>query len=253
VAPQENGAPSDAVPYDDVALRRAAWRRVPNRLFAFLLSADFFFVALFAVAVALGFTHGKSFLLVNLDIETNPPSWYAATKVFGIAVAYLLLGTRLLPMRRRAADLRRLWLTLGVAFTLLSMDEGAQLHERMGHFLKRLHFNLAIDGGGRWVFFYLVIALTGAFLLRKEILLAWRYWRTEMLLSAAGLGVLAVGAVGIEAVGWWVERRGLARFIGIGVEEGLELVGMTIMAYAAYRILAYVLSSEPDTDPEIMP
>jgi hypothetical protein len=219
----------------------------------FLLSADFFFLAAFAAAVALGFTHGKAFLLVNLDIETNPSSWYASTKFLGIAVAYLLLGTRLLPVRRRAADLRRLWLTLGVAFTLLSMDEGAQLHERMGHFLKRLHFNLAIDGGGRWVFFYLVIALAAAFLLRREIRLAWRNWRTELVVSAVGLAVLAVGAVGIEAVGWWVERRGTARFIGIGVEEGFELVGMTIMAYAAYRILAYVLSSEPETNPEIAP
>ena len=36
----------------------------------------------------------------------------------------------------------------------------------------------------------------------------------------------------------------------MGVEEGLEMVGVTIMVLAVYRILAYVLSSEPDAQPE---
>ena len=133
----------------ELSRRRAAWKRVPNRLFAFLVSADFLFVAAFAVAVALGVTHTRAFALVNLDVETNPPSWYSATQLFVVAVAFIMVGSRLLPRRRRAYDVRRLWTVLGIGFVYLSMDEGAALHERMGRLLTRLDFKFNIHGGGQ--------------------------------------------------------------------------------------------------------
>lgn len=237
-------------PAEEVAARRAAWRRVPNRLFAFLLSVDLLFVAVFALAVALGFVHGKAFLLVNLDVETNPPSWYASTQVFVIAIAYLMLGSRLLPVRRKASDLRRLWLALGIGFTFLSMDEGAALHERIGRVLARAHFNVNVRGGGQWIFFYLLLAAILVVALRKELRLAWRDWRTEVAFFIAGFAILAAGGVGSEMVEWLTKLHGTAHFVQVGVEEGLEMIGASLLALGAYRVLAYVLGSEPDAEPK---
>jgi hypothetical protein len=241
--------PQSITPAEEVAERRADWRRVPNRLFAFLLSIDLLFVAAFALAVALGFTHGKAFLLVNLDVETNPPSWYASTQVFVIAIAYLMLGSRLLPVRRKASDLRRLWLVLGIGFTFLSMDEGAALHERIGRVLTRLSFRVNVKGGGQWIFFYLLVALILIFFLRKELRLAWRDWRPELVLFIAGFAILAAGGVGSEMVEWLTKLHGTAHFVQVGVEEGLEMIGATVLVLPAYRVLAYVLGSEPDAEP----
>jgi hypothetical protein len=235
---------------DEVARRRAAWRRVPNRLFAFLVSADFFFVAIFALAIALGFARTRAFALVSLDVETNPPSWYSATQLFGVAVAFLMLGTSLLPLRRRASDLRRLWLVLGIGFTYLSMDEGAALHERMGRILTRVDFKISVHGGGQWIFFYLLLALLLGFFLRKEIVLAWRDWRPELILFIVGFMILASGGVGSEMVEWFQRFGGVAKYVEIGVEEGLEMLGASVIALSAWRVLSWVLSAEPDAEAE---
>jgi len=234
----------------ELSRRRAAWKRVPNRLFAFLVSADFLFVIAFAAAVALGLTHTRAFALVNLDVETNPPSWYSATQLFAIAVAFLMLGTRLLPRRRRAYDVRRLWTVLGVGFVYLSMHEGAALHERMGRLLTRLDFKFNIHGGGLWLFFYALIAVLLLIYVRKELLLAWRDWRPELMLFVVGFIILGAGGAGSEIVGWLERFHGVAKYVEIGVEEGLEMLGASVLALPAYRILAYVLSSEPDADAE---
>ncbi len=45
--------------------------------------------------------------------------------------------------------------------------------------------------------------------------------------------------------------KGAKKLLAMGFEEGMEMVGVTIMVLAAYRILAYVLSSEPDTESEL--
>ena len=234
----------------ELSVRRAAWKRVPARLFAFLLSADVFFVAVFALGVALGLTHTRAFALVNLDVETNPPSWYSATQLFVTAIAYLMLGSRLLPQRRRASDVRRLWLVLGIGFTYLSLDEGAALHERMGRLLTRLDFNLSIHGGGQWIFFYVLLAVLLLIYVRKELFLAWRDWRPELVLFLVGFGILAAGGVASEVVEWFGKFHGVAKFAEIGVEEGLEMLGGSVLALGAYRVLAHVLGSEPDAEVE---
>ena len=236
---------------EEVSARRDAWKRVPNRVFGFLLGADAFFVAIYALAVALHLTHTRAFALVNLDVETNPPSWYSATQYFLIAMAFILIGSKLLPYRKRASELRRLWTVLGVGMLYLSMDEGAAIHERMGRVLTRVGFKVSLHGGGQWVFFYVLLAVLLLIYVRKDIVPAWQRWRPELMIFVLGFAILAAGAVGSEMIQWFEKFSGVFHWIEIGCEEGLEMFGASFVAWSAYRILGYVMSAPPDSEIEV--
>jgi len=238
-------------PGEELTRRRLAWRRLPNRLFAFLLAGDTFFVGVFVLAILLGFAFTKSFDIVNLDAETNPASWWSATQLFLPAIAFLFLGSTLIPTRRRASVLRRLWLVLGFSFVYLSMDEGGEIHERLGHILTRLGLRANVNGGGQWVFFYLIILAVLLIVVRKDIPVVLRNWRTESLLFALGFVVLAIGEIGFEFMEIIFKWHGYAHLVEIGFEEGIAMVGGSILAYAAWRVLGATLGSEPDAEEEV--
>ena len=215
-------------------------------MFASLLACDGFFVGIFALAVLVGFTRGRLFALVNLDVEMNPAAWYSSVQLFVVALPFLVLGLRLAPDAPLTLRLRRLWLALGLAFVYLSMDEAASVHERLAHMLRRVHFNFTIGGSKRWIFFYLVLLLVLLFVFRNDLRVAWHDWRRECVIFAFGFAVLMTGALvleSFEAIHRWV---GLARYLEIGVEEGFEMLGATIIALPAYRILAYAVGYELD-------
>lgn len=248
MAPEDHAASPSATDHYEVETRRAAWRRLPARLFAFLVSADFAFVVVFALAVALKLTHTRVFALVNLDGETNPPSWYSSFQLLAVAIPFLLLSSRLLPPRRRASRVKRLWLVLGIGFTCLSIDEGAAVHERMGRALTRVGFDANFHGGGQWAFFYLLVAAALLIYVRRDLVLAWRDWRPEVLVFVLGFAIMATGEMGLEMWSFAHGLHGTAKWVQIGLEEGLGMLGVSFMALSAYRVLGYVLGSGPDED-----
>ena len=229
-------------------LRTIAWRRLPTRIFAFLVSADFFFLAAFALLIALGRTHTRVFALVDLNLETNPPSWYASFQLLAVALPFLVLGSKLLPIQRRAAQARRLWLVLGLGFAYLSIDEGAALHERLGPILTKIRFNIGMHSGGQWAFFYLLLAAVLLVFVRKDLVLAWRDWRPELLLFAFGFAVLAAGEIGLEMLQFAYKWQGIAKFVEIGLEEGLGMLGVSIMVLSAFRVLSRSVTWLPDSE-----
>ena len=64
-----------------------------------------------------------------------------------------------------------------------------------------------------------------------------------------GFVVLAIGGLGVEGLNWVEKYGGVAHFAEVGVEEGIEMLGVTILALPGLRVLAYVMSSEPDAGP----
>jgi len=225
----------------------AAWRSLPKRLFFALATFDTLFVGVFFAFILLGRNSSQLFTLFNLDKEANLPSWYAGMQLFLIAIGYLVLGSRLVPDRRKAAALRPLWLMLGVGFTLLSADEVGAVHERMGHTLWHLKF-FNFRYLDQWMVLYSLIAIVLILVFSKQLLMAWREWRLEVLLFVLGFGVLASGAFVAEIA--QISRRwvGTRHLLEIGVEEWLELFGATILALPAYRILSYVMTAAPDPE-----
>ena len=233
----------------DADRQRAAWRALPKKLFVTLLALDTIFVAVYIALIALGRHKHELFVLFNLDKEANLPSWYAGTQLFIVAIGYLVLGSRLIPDRRKTSVLRPLWLLLGVGFTLLSADEIGAVHERMGHTLKHLKvFNFHyLD---QWMVLYLAIALVLAIVFGRQLLTVWREWRSEVLLFFLGFAVLAGGAIAAEMIHISRDMEGMRLLIEVGAEEWLEMFGVTILILPAYRILAYAMGSKPGIDEE---
>ena len=236
-----------AVASDDAELQRAAWRALPRRLFIALTALDTLFVAAYLALIALGRHKNELFVLFNLDKEANLPSWYAGTQLFIVAIGYLVLGSRLIPVRRKTAILRPLWLLMGVGFTFLSADEVGAVHERMSRPLMRMKvFNFHyLD---QWMVLYLLVAAVIIIVFGRLFLWFWREWRTEVMLFALGFGVLAGGAIAAEMVHISRNMEGMRLLLEVGVEEWLEMFGVTILILPAYRILAYAMGSEPGTD-----
>ena len=237
---------------ENADLQKRAWRKLPKRLFITLVALDTFFVGVYLYFVAFGRHKSLLFQVFNLDREANVPSWYAGTQLFLIAIGYLVLGSRLIPDRRKVAVLRPLWILMGVGFTLLSADEVGALHERMGHALKHMKV-FSFRYLDQWMVLYLLIAVCIALIFSKQLLRVWKEWRFEVLLFLLGFAVLASGAFVAEIA--QISRRwvGTRHLLQIGVEEWLELVGATILTLPAYRILSYAMTSDPDSDQIVTP
>ncbi len=183
---EEQQASRAAAELTELEESRSKWRDMPMRLFNILLSVDFFIVVVFALFVIIGKADRPWFPLVHPGVEPNPPTWYSSMQLFLLSLGLLMLASGFLPMRRRVWSLRRLWMVLGFAFLYMSMDEGGQFHERLRPLLIRLHFNVNYHNEKRWVFFYLLVAVVLAFVLRRQLLAAWRTWRTESVLFSLG-------------------------------------------------------------------
>ena len=239
---RESSAPPAAHGLEDT---RRLWRALPNRLFAFLLASDAFFVGIYVLAIVMGFAFKKSFAIVNLDAETNPSSWFSATQLFLPGIAFLMLGSRFILIRKRAWELRRLWLVLGFGMVYLSMDEGGEVHERLGKILSRVHMP-GVRGGGQWVSLYVIVMVLLLIYVFRDLPVVWRTWRTEVLVFLSGFVVLAIGEIGFEGLEIIYKWHGYAHLWQIGFEEGVSMVGGSIIAYAAFRVLGNVLGSEPD-------
>lgn len=211
-----------------------------RRLIACVFSADIFFVlaylALFLYGNPIGTDKPGMF---NLDKEGNVPAWYSLMKLFAIALCLYFYGRLTLPKDKLAG-----WLILAgaVLFAYLSLDEGAELHERFGNRLTLL----ATGGVGReatpfqitglWMVFFappLLLALIGGIaFLRKRLSISFDIFVKALagmliFVLAAGPGDILVNYV-----------TGDAHIIQTAAEEFGEMVGVTLVLWAAMTLLA---------------
>ena len=244
-----DGTASNAVGLDEEQGRREAWQQLPRRLFATFLTLDALFVLLYLVAAALQFSHSRYFVLVNLDAEANPPSWYSGAQLLFIAIGYWVLASRLIPERPKVATLRPLWTVMGVGFVLLSMDEVGSVHERIGSLLYKLKVFNHLGFGDQWMWLYVLIAVALVLIFRKQLVLAWVEWRPQVLMFVLGIAVLVFGAFVMEAIHLRFAHHfyGGRLFAQIALEEGCEMLGATILLLPVFRILSWVMTSGGDS------
>lgn len=230
-----------------------AWRRLALRVLLYLLAGDLVLVGLYGAGVLAGQGMSRGlFYLVQLDGEANLAAWYAASQLFLIGVAALALASRLFAEDDRVRPLKRLFLAVGIGFMFLSADEAGTIHERVSRsitthlpqFLELEHRLLSmvgiereLRGGGSWIVLYAVVGAVVLAAFAPLMLRALRSWRVPSLLFAGGFGLVVSGGVFAEALGYFVPIDTLARFLEIGIEESLELVGASVMVYALSRVL----------------
>jgi hypothetical protein len=178
---------------------------------------------------------GRFFQEFSLDREANVPSWFSSALLLTAAGLLALVA---LDALTRKAPWRRHWAGLSLVFVVLSLDETAEIHERIGSWL-RSHLNLhgPLHYGG--VVPALALALFVGITYVRFLRALPRRTLLGILVAAA---IYITGAAGVEAAsGWWAERHGsksTALLLVSTVEENLEMFGtllfiLVVLAYFA--------------------
>lgn len=189
---------------------------------------------------------GRFFQEFSLDREANVPSWFSSALLLTAAAVLALVA---LDQLARGARWGRHWAGLSVVFVVLSLDETAEIHERIGSWL-RAHLNLHGPLHYAGVIPALALAVfVGATYLRFVRALP-RRTMLGILLAAA---IYISGAAGVEAAsGWWAEGHGsksTALLLVSTVEENLEMFGtllfiLVVLAYLARTGRSVALRAE---------
>jgi hypothetical protein len=178
---------------------------------------------------------GRFFQEFSLDREANVPSWFSSALLLTAAAVLALVA---LDALARKARWGRHWAGLSVVYVVLSLDETAEIHERIGSWL-RAHLNLHGPLHYAGVVPALALALFVGIAYVRFLRALPRRTLLGILVSAA---IYITGAAGVEAAsGWWAEGHGsrsTALLLVSTVEENLEMFGtllfiLVVLAYFA--------------------
>jgi hypothetical protein len=206
-----------------------------------LATAIALLIAMHAAVHVAWFRFGRDHLmgltpLFDLNRENNVPTWYSGTVFLVTAAALAVVAVA----KRQTGDhYRRHWTILALMFAYLSFDELTRIHENWGNllneplaawrdraFLGGMFRNLWVVPAG------LVAALVGLSYLRFLLHLPRR---TRVLFVASGVTFVAA-AVGMEMVGASYSAAGGRYAPGfmvlVAIEEGLEMVSMSVFLFA---------------------
>jgi hypothetical protein len=242
------------MPKPEPAQVRDNWKLLPRRVLIGALIVDAFLAIAYALTADLPKTPTAKPLtfLFGLNGEGNIPAWFSGAQLLLIGLAFLVLASWIFQSDERIAALRRLFFTVGLAFVYLSADEVGQVHEKMSAVAQSWHplylFEIRLlaaigfkrrklHGGSIWIPLFAIVGLILLIWLWPQIKKAWKLWRKEILLLALGFAILALGATVVETVGNLLHSS-IEREVQVGIEEMLELVGASVMLYAAMRVLA---------------
>lgn len=166
--------------------------------------------------------------LLSLSFEQNLPTWYASMLLFSCC---LLLAAIARQAGRAGDPYRRYWWALCAGFAAMSIDEVAELHERLGGWFGGsglLYFDWVVPAG----IAVMVIGLAFIPFLRRLPAESRRAF------VVAGAVYLAGGLAMELPLGAWTERAGGDNLVyGLldFVEEALELTGASLFALALWR------------------
>lgn len=203
-------------------------------------------LALFLIDIALCVAYVGNYLigqpsttlsrLLDLDGESSVAAWYSSTAYFCVFILAAMFA-----MQKHQENVRSIsLLLLPVLFLLMSLDESARIHEWIGERSDALlpegnRKNILFSETGIWMFI-VGIPFIGIFLWlmysMKEIFADKLGALTKLI---TGMTVMLLGAIGIETFSNFVEGGGL--IAEVTVEEGLEMVGITIMIWAMYDVV----------------
>src|ERR687883_761930 len=140
---------------------------------------------------------GRFFQEFSLDKEANVPSWFSSALLLTAAA---MLAVVALDALARKAPWRRHWAGLSVVFVVLSLDETAEIHERIGSWLRaHLHLHGPLHYAGVVPALALAAAVAVAYVPFLRALP--RSTRLGIVVSSA---IYISGAAGVEAIsGWW--------------------------------------------------
>jgi hypothetical protein len=197
-------------------------RSVPRMIWAmFILD-----VVLIATFLAL-FLSGFRVEVLTIGLERSIPNWYSATKLLILAQMLAFIVWRV------SAD--TWWETLilvapALLFALMSLEEVAAVRDRFERIL--------ITGDDAGVRYDVARVLTGLGLVLVLAVIGKGYARIvrptgpTMVKAVAGVIVFLLGAVGVDVFAGEPGGQGV-RILPAAAEEGAELIGVTLLIWAA--------------------
>lgn len=169
--------------------------------------------------------------LIDLNHESAIPTWFSAIQLFSISALLMF-------MARMPTPVRRYLIVLSAGFLFLSMDEAAQIHEKIIGSARTLRWRwlLWLTFGGShkaWMIPYLVLGLGAALACYRFFILMWRSYRRESLIVGAGLALFAAGGIGLELLTFHLYHHPdeTLYMLAIAGEEFLEMAGMSVVLY----------------------
>ena len=177
---------------------------------------------------------------VNLNREGNLPTWYAAIQLFIVGSLFGLFAWRHFDRRQRRSWLLQM---LPLMFWLMSLDEVAQLHETIGALSQTLFTNAHVaqtifPKTGYWIVVIGAPFLLMAFGLFRAVRSYLAHPPHLLRLFLLGFVVMMIGALGFETLHNYIGDKGtMWRFMLIVAEEMSEMIGVTIMLWAAVDLL----------------
>lgn len=224
----------------------------PNLLMAILVvSVAFVFTGSFVLQV-IGALYGHDHIfgllpLLHIDREGNLAAWLSSTTMlFCSLVAWSLRSSG---EYHRGVD-NRAWALVALALFLMSMDETAQVHERVGSLVQPILPDIGVLYFG-WV----AVGVLGAAIVAPFFVRFVRQLpdRTRMQLILAAIVFLA-GAIGVEMVtGEYMSRTedklSLTYIFLSHIEELLEMLGLIILLRALLQHAAASIASKHGVQP----
>jgi hypothetical protein len=202
------------------------------RIYYVLLLCDLVLIAATAMS-DLGLPYSNRFPLDVLDLkrEANVAVWYSSLQLVAASALAFIAGLR---SARHWTLHFWAWIVVAAAFLSLSIDETAQIHERIGaRFTTSVGAvpNVSAAPSTRVFGWVPALALPIAGFL-AAVQFAVRRWRAPELLPARRLtmwGVICfVGVIAAEIVEAYQRHNGMDRGLQGVAEEGLEIIGATL-------------------------
>ncbi|MBI5577343.1 MAG: hypothetical protein HY896_13405 [Deltaproteobacteria bacterium] len=183
--------------------------------------------------------------LFDLDQEYNIPTWFSTMQLF---LVFLISFACARGAESKA--LRRGYRLLAAVFLFFSLDETAEIHESVGRTLGLLlRRHGLIDLRGIWILVYLLAALLLVLLFRKEIVVFLEIPEGRNLF-VAGAAVFVLGGMASEAIGIYMPQLPKMKQMEIFFEEGLEMLGETLMLFGlSMRLKPFRRSGVPELIP----
>lgn len=204
-----------------------------------LIGAELIFVVINLGNYALGYPSQLLHLAFYLDKEANIPAWFSSMQLFLIAVVVVIAA---FADDTESKPSHWFFSLIAFGFIFLSVDEAAFLHEQFSFRLTKLDWMPGISGDrGSWIVLYAAIGGVVVLANIRNIVACADRFRKEAMVAGLGAAVFLGGAVGAEIVSYEFTAReasDLNYVIQVAIEEFLEMLGATVMLYAALLLLA---------------
>jgi drug/metabolite transporter superfamily protein YnfA len=178
--------------------------------------------------------------LFNMNFEANVPTWCSSVQLLLVGLLLGVFASAKFDRTQKAASGGLI--AAAALFVALSLDEVAQFHENLGgklvHLLKANHHDSAFTLVAFWIAVLIPFLIACACIIRA----GWVHWRTRPAFARKfliGATIFLGFAAGMELL--WIAVIGgdpSASALEVAIEEVGELMGITIMVWATWDLLA---------------